>query len=129
MRYPAHIYARALAEVVETTKPEDTDLVVRNFLDMVRKNGDEIHLEKILEETARFARKNGGIRKIVVESARELSSRNRKEIAGFTKPGDVMVENINPELIAGIRVVINDELQLDGTLKGKLDKVFENIQK
>jgi F0F1-type ATP synthase delta subunit len=127
MRYPTHIYARALAEVIETTKPQDEANIVKNFMDLVIKNGDGMHFEKILEETARFARKNSGIRKIVIESARELTPRNKKEIDSFTRPGDVVVETVNPELIAGARIVIDDELQLDGTLKGKLDKVFANI--
>lgn len=127
MRYPTHIYAKALAEVIETSKPEDTDKIVKNFMNLIQKNGDEVHMEKILEETTRFTRKSSGIRKIVVESARELSPRNREGVATFTKPGDVVVENIKPDLVAGIRIIIDDETQLDGTLKGKLDKVFANI--
>ena len=32
MRYPTHIYAKALAEVIETSKPKDTDKIVKNFM-------------------------------------------------------------------------------------------------
>lgn len=127
MKYPTHIYAKALADVIRTSKAADSSKIVKNFIRLVQKNGDDVHLEKILEETARFARKNSGVRKIVIESARELSPQGKKKVSSFTKLGDVVVENIVPDLVAGIRVIIDDEIQLDETLKGKLDKVFANI--
>ena len=33
-------------------------------------------------------------------------------------------EKINPELIAGIKVMINNNKQLDFSLKNKLDNIF-----
>lgn len=131
MKYPAHIYAKALAEVIgDSSKKSDEKedaVIVRNFLALVRRNGDEAHLRKILEEAARFARGKAGIRKVSVESARALSNAQEKQIASFLKAGDVVEHAIDPTLIAGIRIILNDEMQFDGSLRGKLDKVFRNI--
>jgi len=131
MKYPAHIYAKALAEVIgdpsRKISEKETAAIVKNFLELVRANGDESHLRKILEEAARFARGKAGIRKVSVESARALSTAQEKEVAKFLTAADVVERTIDPALIAGIRILVNDEMQFDGSLRGKLDKVFRNI--
>jgi F0F1-type ATP synthase delta subunit len=132
MKYPTHIYAKALVEVLADAEKAGAKDTVRNnearfadnFLALVRKNSDEMHLRKILEEAARFARGKSGIRKVTLESARALSTAQRKEVAKFMKPDDVIEERIDPELIAGIRILLDDELQFDGSLKNKLEKAF-----
>lgn len=128
MKYPAHIYAKALAEAI--TSPEAKGArgaeIAANFLALLRKNGDEAHARKIIEEAARMARGKGGIRKLTVESARPLTVAQEKMVRALTKPEDVVETRIDPELIAGIRVIMNDELQFDGSLRGKLDKIFNS---
>jgi F0F1-type ATP synthase delta subunit len=39
-------------------------------------------------------------------------------------PHDVVEEEIDPSLVAGMKVVVNDERVFDGSLKAKLDKLF-----
>jgi len=40
------------------------------------------------------------------------------------KAGDVVEARIDPDLIAGIKITVNDEMQFDGSLKSKLNKVL-----
>jgi F0F1-type ATP synthase delta subunit len=129
MKYPAHIYAKALAEVIvaaEGAGEKEQDAIVARLVAFVRKNGDEAHLRKIVEEAARFVRGKSGVRKVMMETARPLGAQQKKKLAAFIKTGDVVVEKINPELVAGVKIIVNDELQFDGSLKGKLDKLFGN---
>jgi F0F1-type ATP synthase delta subunit len=127
MKYPTHIYAQALAEVITATKKDDKaadDKMVANFIALVRRNGDEVHLRSIVEEAARFVRGQSGIRKVTIEMARPMNASQRKMLESFTKPSDVVEERIDPALMAGVRIILDDELQFDGSLKGKLDTVF-----
>jgi F0F1-type ATP synthase delta subunit len=127
MNYPTHIYAKALVEVLSDTKhagSADDAAIAKNFLELVRKNGDEGHLRKILEEASRFARGHSGVRKVTIESARALAPAQRKEVEHLIKQGDVVEERIDPDLIAGIKIILNDELQFDGSLKNKLNRVL-----
>ena len=124
MKYSIQTYGKALAEVVAEAKGKNPETIVVNFLKLIQKNGDEAHLRQIVEEGARYARRNLGIRKVTVESARKLSSAQEAEINKFIKSGDIVEEKIDPELIAGIRIILNDELQFDGSLRGKLEKIF-----
>ena len=56
----------------------DSAKIVKNFLELVRRNGNEVHLRKILEEAARFARGASGIRKVTVSSARPSPARRKR---------------------------------------------------
>src|SRR5580698_2296783 len=120
MKYPTHIYAKALVEVLTDAKGKDEAKFADNFIALVRRNGDEMHLRKILEEASRFARGQSGIRKVVVESARTLTKSQQKEVSRFIRKEDVVVEKVDPELVAGIKITVNDELQFDGSLSRKL---------
>lgn len=128
MKYPTHIYAKALVEVLTSFKGSkaEGDALAKNFLDLVRKNGDESHLRQILEEASRFARGKSGVRKVTVASARELNGAQAKTVQHFVRPGDVVEHRTEPDLIAGIKIILNDELQFDGSLKNKLNKVLGN---
>jgi len=125
MKYPAHIYAKALAEAIATTKGKAAeDAVVKNFIALVRRNGDEAHIRKLVEEAARMVRGKSGVRKVTIETARALKAPQRKLLDHFIKGGDIVEERIDPALVAGVKIILDDELQFDGSLKGKMDKIF-----
>jgi len=124
MKYSVNSYAKALAEVVGEAKGEAAQKAARNFIGLIRKNGDEARLRKILEEAARLLRGKHGIRKLTLEAARPLGKAQRELLKPFIKAGDVVEEEIDPELIAGVRIIVDDEQQFDGSLRGKLDKLF-----
>ena len=126
MKYPAHIYAKALVEVLTAFKGSkgEGEALAQNFLELVKRNGDEGHLRQIVEEASRFARGKSGVRKVTIASARELSVAQTKTLERFVQPGDVVERRIEPGLIAGIKIILDDELQFDGSLKSKLNSVL-----
>ncbi len=129
MKYPAHIYAKALVEVLADEEKKgaftkEQQRVADNFVALVRRNGDEAHLRKLLEEASRMARGLGGARKVIVESARPFTSSQRKEVERFIKKEDVVVEKVDPALVAGMRITVNDEMQFDGSLRRKLAELL-----
>ena len=130
MKYQAHIYAKALVEVLgDTAKTgaKDDALIAKNFLELVARNGDAGHLKKILEEASRFARGRSGVRKVTIESARTLNAAQMETMKRFMKEGDVVEKRIDPNLIAGVRITLNEELQFDGSLKNKLNRALGAI--
>lgn len=123
MKYSAHLYAKALDAALLDPKA-DQARIAKNFLALVRRNGDEAYLRKILEEAGRFARGRGMIQKVTIESARELTKPQRDLVKRYLKPDDIVEHEIDPGLIAGITIIVNDEMQFDGSLKAKLDSLF-----
>lgn len=125
MKYSTHTYAKALAEVITEAKGAEAEQFAQNFIALIKKNGDEAHARKILEEAARMLRGKRGIRKVTFETARPLGAKQKQILASFAKPGDVIEEEIDPALIAGVRIIVDDEKQFDESLRGKLDKLFK----
>src|ERR1700722_14850261 len=125
MKYSTHDYAKALVEAIENPAVKDKNAIEKNFLALVRRNGDEARLMKILTEAARISRGKDGSRQVIVEAARKLSASQEKIVHQFMKPGDIAEYSTNPDLVAGIKITVNDEMQFDGTMKAKLDRMFE----
>lgn len=126
MKHSAHIYAKALAGAITDPNAKPGEEIVKNFMAIVLKNGDGAHLKKIVTETARLVHRKSGMRDVTLESARPLGEKQKKTaLDHFTKPHDAITEKTNPELIAGVRVTVNDELQFDGSLQAKLNTLFK----
>jgi F0F1-type ATP synthase delta subunit len=123
MKYKSKIYARALVDLVLSEKGEsEIKKKIGNFLKILEKNGDIKKAKEIISLAENLYSKKTGNKKIVLETARKVNLKNISK--GIVKNGDIILEKINPELIAGVKIIINNEKQLDNSLKNKLDKVF-----
>ena len=100
----------------------DEKKIVSNFLKLLVKNNTMAKAGEIVALAENIILKKRGNKKIILETARIIDSKNA--VKSFTKKGDVIQGKINSELIAGLRVVIDGEKQLDYSLKHKLDQIF-----
>jgi len=121
MKYPAKIYSKSLAEALVGKKKEEQEKILSNFISLVKKNKDEVKLKKILEEAQSFYLKKTGKDKIIFEFAREGT--HFKDLESIAKEGDIIEKKTNPDLIAGVKVVINGEKQFDYSLANKLKNI------
>ena len=123
MKIKPKIYARVLVDVMMSKKNTGNEKkIVDNFLKLLKKNVDVKNATEIIRLAEVFILQKTGNKKITLETARDIGRKNIfKEIV---KSHDIVEEKINPELIAGIRVTVNGENQLDFSLKNKLDKIF-----
>jgi F0F1-type ATP synthase delta subunit len=124
MRYSLKNYAEALAAAVHDAEPAQQDAMGRNFLVLLGKSGDEVHAEKIIKAAESILRKKDGGREIVFESARPLEGSNKDLLANIATAKDAVTLRVNPDLVAGVRIILDGETEFDGSLKGKLDKIF-----
>ena len=62
--------------------------------------------------------------KVTFETARKTTANQKKLLDSFIKEGDVVKEKINPELIAGIKIIINNNKQFDASMQKKLQEIF-----
>ncbi len=126
MKYSLNNYAEALASAVaNATDAPRRDAAVRNFAALLKKSGDDVHADKIIGATERLLRKKEGSHEIVLESARPLESRNFQALSvAFAGAKDLISPRVNPGLVAGVRIVMDGERELDISLKGKLDRMF-----
>jgi F0F1-type ATP synthase delta subunit len=123
MKYKPQDYAKAFAEVAARTPSGREEAILKNFLAIVRRNGDMRRIGKIAKLAENLLMKKSGRSKWTIQSARPIG--NARDVFGnLIKPADILEEKIDPEVIAGVKITRDDEKQFDGTLKAKLDKLF-----
>lgn len=120
MKYSINNYVNAFAETVKNVPQERA---VEGFVRLLKKTGDIRHSKKITEAIhKKFVNKKGG-RWVNVEVARE--SALKKEIFKHNYSNNDHVEfKINSELVAGVRITVNGDEELNNTLQNKLNKLF-----
>lgn len=117
MKYSAKIYAQLLAELIEEKKED----IVDKFFNLLKKNGDLKKAQEVIHRTEKILLKKSGGKKIVVEVARASAM---KAIKGIAQEKDIVIKKLRPELIAGARITIDDQQQLDYSLKRTLEHIF-----
>jgi len=123
MKYSPKSYAVALSSVLEKSKEEKH--VFTNFLKTVKKNGDQKILHKILDAFKKIEIKKHGGSHIKIEFAREPLKDQLKSITKKFKSQDWIETSLNPALVAGVRVTIDGEREIDNSLARKLHKLFK----
>jgi len=123
------LYAQALAEVIladEKTRGRraSTDSVAGNFVRILEKDGQMRKVKEILNLAEDFLLAKQGKSKITIETARKMTASQKKIAHGFAHKGDVISEKINPELIAGIKIIVNNSKQFDASMQRKLQNIF-----
>ena len=117
------LYAEALAEIL-LKKGINEKEIVSNFTKLLVKNGLETKSSEILNLTEDLLLAKQQKSKITLETARKMTAGQRKMADNFIKNGDIVKEKINPELIAGIKIIINNSKQFDASMKSKLQNIF-----
>lgn len=116
------LYARALAEILSQKEFEEKK-IVKNFVKILVDVGHENKSGEILALTEDLLLQKQGKRKIIFETARAVTSSQKKMMEGIVRRGDMVSEKINPELIAGIKIIINDSRQFDASMQSKLQRI------
>jgi len=118
-------YAEAFADLAVTVTPEQHASLVQRFLRCVELRNDRALLPAIAERIDVVLRQRRGEQKVLVESARPLTEHQRARVRACFAASDRIIEKHDKDLIAGIKITMNDVLQLDGSLRRKLQKLFQ----
>jgi len=124
MKYPPLIYAEALRSVLTETSVTRQGTVIEKFVAVLAKNGDLAQGGKIAEKLEGMFVAAAGGRLVKIETARDLPAAQLTKLKGqFGKMDQIQVV-INPELVAGVRITIDGERELDQSLARKLRNIF-----
>lgn len=125
MKYKSKDYAKALVGLIlkETTLTQEKKLS-DNFLNLLKKNRDSSKAKEIINLAELLFFKKTGKKKIILEIARKMDSEQKNLFKYLVKKGDIIQEKINKELIAGIKIIVNDEKQIDFSMLKKIQNIF-----
>lgn len=121
MKYTINNYVGAFTETVKKVSQERA---VEGFVKLLKKTGDIKHSKKIIEAVYKKLVNEKGGKWVNVETARESALKQEKLKYNFSEK-DYIDFKINPELVAGIRITINGEEELNNSLQSKLNKLFK----
>ena len=128
-RYTAKQYATALFDALADAKAGERDSVVRRFAQTVVKNYDRAQLPKIMMQLKKLERAKAGRHEVVLTSARPLTREIVSEIKHKVGNSSGITEIVDPEVLGGLKVLINDELVIDGTYKTRVARLVEAVAK
>jgi len=123
MKYKPKIYAQALAQSL-LEKTADENKIRENFLTLLEKNGDMGKASHILHLAENIFIEKTGRRRLTIESARRIKQKQKELVDSILQKGDIVVERINKDLLAGIKIIINESKQFDGSMRKKLQNIL-----
>lgn len=126
MKYSPELYAKAFFEAARAVPEKKQGEIISRFLQVIRKNGDWPLIKKIFRQVCSLVIRARGGRMIVLEFARDLSKELVNKLQNSFSKQDYVEKAIRPELIAGVRILIDYEKELDLTVQRKLRNLFTN---
>ncbi len=124
MKYLLNNYVQALTQALEQN-PHDKENIISNFVKLLKKTRDIRSSAKIIEAVNKKLVNDKGGNWVNIEAARKLSESNQKSLKNKFSEKDNINFNVNSELVAGVRLTINGEEELDNSLNNKLKKLFK----
>ncbi|OGZ66972.1 MAG: hypothetical protein A3D34_00225 [Candidatus Staskawiczbacteria bacterium RIFCSPHIGHO2_02_FULL_33_16] len=123
-QYKVKIYAEALVEsILDKKNSANSEKITENFLKILVKNQDLKKAGEIINLASTLLLKKTNNNKIIFETARKI---DKKDISkSFTKKGDIVEEKINNKIVAGIKIIVDNNRQLDFSLSAKLQSIFK----
>ena len=124
MKHSAKLYAKAFISAFDAANASDKVKIVKRFLKVLEKNGDFSNVSKIEKEMQRILVKRGGGRFVEVETARPLEKAVFEKLTRMFSKNDNIETRIHEELLAGTRILIDEEREFNFSFKRKLRKLF-----
>jgi len=116
------LYAKALAEIILKGNADEKK-IANNLMRVLINSGLQGKAKNILSVAEDFILASQGKKKIIFETARKTTPMQRKLMDSIVSKGDKVEEKINPDLIAGIKIIINGSKQLDASIQHKLRNI------
>lgn len=124
MKYTNEQYAESLLRSLEGKSGAKQKETIRNFLYVLLRKGDFYRLPLVVQKLEKKYRAKQGVNKVSVEYPDSMNAGVKKQIESILGKKIVWEEKINPTLLAGIKIVVNDELLIDASAKRQLDRIM-----
>lgn len=124
MKYPARVYARAMLEALESASPKEHRAIMRECLRVLERTGDISRAPLIVKEIEKMFSKKYGGHHVHIELAHPAKKALYDAFIKQFSEHDHVRFSINPSLIAGSRITIDDTRELDYSLSSRLRALF-----
>jgi F0F1-type ATP synthase delta subunit len=126
MKYKTRQYAEALAEALEGVDETTARTRIRTFIKLLKKHQMLGKAETIARVAERRLAKRADVTRVMLETADAPSDAFRTEIAELFDGKVLIEEKVQPDLLAGVRILIDDETLVDASGRYRLEKMFQS---
>lgn len=124
MKHSPDTYARAFLNALDETPRSKRGILAKRLAAAIRRNGDLAKAEKITSAVEQALVAKAGGRWVRVEVARALDTASLAGVTRNFERRDRIEITARPALIAGVRITVDGERELDSTLQRKLKRMF-----
>jgi F-type H+-transporting ATPase subunit delta len=128
MKYSIKQYVQGLYEALQDTKNKDHDLVIDNFVEVLKVNGDLAYYEKIVSAYEAYDKEIKGIKQVEFTTAKDgvVSEKLISELNALVGKNLELKKKIDESLIGGVTIKVDDTL-IDASVKSQLDKLKNTL--
>ena len=110
-------------EALEEKTQKEAERIVKRLKQLLKRRGDLRLIYKVEKEFIKMEAEREGVSAEVV-TASVLSDQTRREIEqNLEKKGFAIQERVEPDVIGGIAVFLGKEQLVDGTVRGRLNRI------
>ena len=130
MKFSAKQYAEALYDSLEGTNPQDLDLVLNNFVEVLATNNDIKLFPEIENEFHKLELEKKGVKQVEVTTSHPLTKENERNIIEELNKlvkGDVELKKKIDERILGGVVIRMDDQMIDASVQNELNNLKQEL--
>lgn len=125
MKYKAAQYAEALVESLRGAEPETARTRIRAFAEILKRHRMFGKAESIMRIVQNRLAKEAGVSRVTLETPDPASNALQKEVDEMFGGKAWIQEKVRPELLAGVRILVDDETLVDASGKRRLAEMFQ----
>ncbi len=126
MRYTPRHYAEALYAVLKNTAPGAQPKILKQFLGVVKKHNDWRRIHVILHSFEKVYLEKEGLRAVTVDYVDVMPKGLKEAIARQLNGKLIFEERCCPDLYAGVRIFVNNEILIDASARAYLKILFRS---
>ncbi|MBI3420836.1 MAG: F0F1 ATP synthase subunit delta [Candidatus Sungbacteria bacterium] len=115
MRYTPKQYATTLLAALHRKSTEERRQIIANFAAVLHRHRMWAQRKRVLAEVEKLAVRQSGLHKLLVSSAAPLDPKIQQELSHIFHDKVLMATRVIPDLLAGITILLDDELLIDAS--------------
>jgi len=126
MKYKTRDLASLLLALVKDAPQKEIPNLINKFVDYIKETHATALLPRILKTFDALWNKEHGIKKALISVAKPMSREEKLEVEVALGAETELEEKVEPEMIGGIKIMI-DDLLVDASLKRRLEDLKQTI--
>jgi len=124
MKYRPQQYAQALLAACEQKSDAEQKKIVKRFTDLLVRHQATGKTRLICEAYKKLSLRAQGMRGVRLETAGVVSEKFKTEIRAILGKNIHIEEVINPDLLGGVKIIVDNEILIDASARWQIEGLF-----